>query len=384
MGAAAWVAVLVALRLLVLQPERCGDVSRAEVLASATSAVEWLVRNQASDGRWLYRYDAEDDRDVGGYNNSRHSGVTFSLYAAAAADIPGAMTSADRGSEWLQDQLIPAGGGLAVDSRGSSEVPIGGSALWAVALSERRLLTGDGDYDRELRGLGRFLESQIEQNGAVSERWDRQADRPVFGAYSPFFTGEAYFALARLERLFPGEGWGESADRIGAYLATDRDQAEDRFPPVSDHWAAYGLAETAVRRSLTPVEREYAARLGTIFGPQVRYASQRTESWFTHRTRGRQTLGAGLGTLGEGSMSLWVVSQLDAGSAGLRDAAAARTQCVAWMLVERQVDAGEAAEFDDPLRTSGAWFQFGVTQMDDQQHALSALLGTLPILESAT
>lgn len=383
MGAVAWVAVLAGLRLLVLQPERCGDITIEGVRASATAAVDWLVRNQEPDGRWLYRYDAEADRDLGGYNNSRHSGVTFSLYAAAGAGIPGALASADRASAWLLEELVEAGGGMAVDNRGSVEVPIGGSALWAVALTERRLLTGSDVYDEQLRGLGRFLESQIESNGAVSERWDRSTDQPVVGRYSPFFTGETYFALARLERLFPDEGWGEAADRIGRYLATERDEVEDYFPAVSDHWAAYGLAETAQRRNLTPEELAYLETLGTIFGPQIRYASQRTESWFTHRTRGRQTLGAGLGTLGEGSTNLWLVSRLRPGAEGLEHDAAVRSECVSGMLIERQMDASEAAEFDDPDRVEGAWFQFGVTQMDDQQHALSALLGTLPILEAA-
>jgi hypothetical protein len=60
---------------------------------------------------------------------------------------------------------------------------------------------------------------------------------------------------------------------------------------------------------------------------------------------------------------------------------AERVNCVGAMLVERQVRGDEAAAFGDPDRTAGAWFQFGVTQMDDQQHALSALLGALAVTE---
>ncbi|MGI9608895.1 MAG: hypothetical protein ACR2NL_01235, partial [Acidimicrobiia bacterium] len=257
------------------------------------------------------------------------------------------------------------------------------SALGAIALGERRLITGDNRHDDVLRSLGRFLQSQIEPNGAVAERWNAVADRPVAGIYSPFFTGEAYFALSRLEHLFPGEGWGESADAIGLYLATERDEVEDWFPAVSDHWAAYGLAETAQWRTLTDAEMAYVETLGGIFGPQIRCASQRTESWFTHRTRGRQTLGAGLGTLGEGTTSLWLVTEAESRAAWLADAAAERSLCVAGLLVERQIDDVEAKAFDDPSLVEGAWFQFGVTQMDDQQHPLSALLRTLPILEGA-
>jgi len=383
-AAITWVAVLVALRMLVLQPERCGDVSADEVRASATAAVDWLIVNQLPDGRWLYRYDATADEDLGGYNDSRHSGVTFSLYSAALAEIPGAFESAEAGAEWLVGRLVEAGGGLAMADPGAATVPIGGSALGALALSERRLIAGDDRYDEELRALGRFLQSQVESNGAVAERWNAVTDRPVAGIYSPFFTGEAYFALSRLERLFPGEGWGDSADAIGRYLATARDEVEDWFPAVSDHWAAYGLAETTEWRALTDDEIAYAETLGGIFGPQIRYASQRTESWFTYRTRGRQTLGAGLGTLGEGTTGLWTVAIREPGVAALAEAAAERSACVAGLLVERQIDETEAGAFEDRSRVFGAWFQFGITQMDDQQHPLSALLRTLPILEEAT
>lgn len=383
LGIITWLAVLIPLRLLLLQPERCGNATHAEVTAAATAAVNWLVRNQGPDGTWLYRYDADAGDDLGGYNLSRHAGVTFSLYQAAGADIRGAWEAAERGSRFLAERMIPAGDGAAVDVA-AAEVPIGPSALWVLALGERRLLTGDDEYDEALRSLGGFLVSQIEATGAVSERWDRSEDHLVEGAYSPFFTGEAYFALARLERLFPEEDWDLSADRVGGYLALDRDEAEDRFPAVSDHWASYGLAETAHWRSLTAAEAAYAGTLAGIFGPQIRYESQRTASWYTHRTRGRRTLGAGLGTLGEGSTGLWALSGLEDQVADLEEAAAERSRCVAGMLIERQADPTQAKDFEDPLQVAGAWFQFGVTQMDDQQHALSALLRTLPILDGDT
>ena len=74
--------------------------------------------------------------------------------------------------------------------------------------------------------------------------YDRAREAPVAGEYSKYYTGEAYWALARLHRAFPDEGWGETADRIGAYLATSRDEVEGYWPPIPDHWAAYGQAET--------------------------------------------------------------------------------------------------------------------------------------------
>ena len=95
------------------------------------------------------------------------------------------------------------------------------------------------------------------------------------GEYSKYYTGEAYWALARLHRAFPGEGWGEAADRIGAYLATSRDEVEGHWPPIPDHWAAYGMSETVEfpergRPPLTEDELAYARRQAELFGIQAR------------------------------------------------------------------------------------------------------------------
>ena len=53
----------------------------------------------------------------------------------------------------------------------------------------------------------------------------------------------------------------------------------------------------------------------------------------------------------------------------------------AGMLAARQYTTGEAQEFEDPLHVEGAWFTEGITRMDDQQHALSGLLYSAPIIQ---
>ncbi len=156
--------------------------------------------------------------------------------------MPGASRSADRGTEWALDRLIERDGWTAF--AGEGRVTTGATALLAAGLTIRREATGDTRYDRLLRRLGRFLLAQTEPSGAVLAGYDLTRGAPVPGEYSKYYTGEAYWALARLHRAFPGEGWGEAADRIGAYLAKSRDEAEDHWPPIPDHWAAYGAAET--------------------------------------------------------------------------------------------------------------------------------------------
>ncbi len=55
-----------------------------------------------------------------------------------------------------------------------------------------------------------------------------------------------------------------------------------------------------------------------------------------------------------------------------------------WVPVKgvRQISAEEASGGATASLESGAWFYRGYTQMDDQQHVLSALLAALPVLEA--
>ena len=226
-------------------PERCPTVTTAQMRDSAQAAVGWFARNQHADGSWLYDYNAETNTAKPEYNVVRHAGAVMGLYQAAAAGLPGALDTADRGTAWARDRLTSRDGWTTMFLGG--DIPTGATALLVAGLDVRREATGDRRYDPLLRRLGRFLVAQTEPSGAVLATYDPIRNRPVPGEYSKYYTGEAYWALARLHRTFPDEGWGKVADRIGAYLATRRDKVEGHWPPIEDHWAAYGLSET-VRR----------------------------------------------------------------------------------------------------------------------------------------
>lgn len=375
----AWVAVLGLARGVVALPERCPPATEAQIRAAAGEAVGWFERNQGSDGRWLYRYDRDEDLTDRRSHVVRQAGITLSLYQADAAGLDGALAPADAGVDWLLGETVAHDDWVAV--RRDALAPTGGSALLLAALATRRDATGDARYDDEMAALGRFLVAMTEPSGAVGANWDITARRPVPGDYSVFFTGEAYFALAALDMVDPAGGWGATADRIGRYLATERDAAEDLFPPTSDHWAAYGLAATAAARPLDDDEAAYAERLAGVFSVEVRFESQRTDGGLNRwALRGPRVLGAGLGTIGEGLGALWAVAGVDDRLGSERAAIAERTACVAGMLVDRQVDEVEAGEAGRPGMARGAWFHHGVTQMDDQQHSLSALLLAEPVV----
>jgi small neutral amino acid transporter SnatA (MarC family) len=371
--------------VVVAPPEHCPTVTAEDLRRSSQAAVDWFVRNQETDGSWLYLYDAENDSIPAEYNEVRHAGVTMGLYQAAAAGLPGALRSADRGTEWALDTLLRRDGWAAME--GDGRVTTGATALLAAGLTIRREATGDARYDDVLGELGRFLVAQTEPSGAVLASYDTARGASVPGEYSKYYTGEAYWALGRLHLAFPDEDWDATADRIGAYLATSRDDVEDHWPPIPDHWAAYGAAETVEfpergRPPLTEDEADYARRQAELFGFQARWLAHYHGPWGGVVRGGYEPRGGWYGVVGEALTGWWLTAREDERLADLRGAIAERATCVAGLAIDEQSDAEEAAGAARPERVEGAWFTDGETRMDDQQHALAGLLRTIPIVEA--
>jgi small neutral amino acid transporter SnatA (MarC family) len=368
-------------------PEHCPTPTSAQLREAAVEAVEWFARNQQADGTWLYLYDADTASVSADYNVVRHMGVQLSLYQAAAADIPGAMETAERGLEWTTERVAEADGWSAVVD--GERTPVGATALLVAALAERRIVTNDDQFDELLDRLGSFIVAQTEESGAVLAYYDASSGEPTPGEYSRYYTGEAYWALARLRLLLPEGPWAEAADRIGSYLSTRRDSAEGYWPPLADHWAAYGLAETVAAeeragdRPLTADELAYARRQAGLFGVQVRWVSQQAGPYGVAARGTRVPRGGGYGVIGEALTGLWLVAHADPRLADVRTPLTERVTCIAGLAMDAQVDQSEAAEYREPARVQGAWLIDGETRMDDQQHALSALLRTIPIIQAS-
>jgi hypothetical protein len=380
LGAGATWAVAAVVAVAAAHPEGCSTPTGAEARSAATAAVGWLATNQRADGSFLYRYDRDEAEDLGGYSIVRHAGVLLALAQAEAARIPGAEAPFRAGLDWARDRLVDTGGGVAPVQGAVADT--GAVALLTAALVEWREATGETGHDALLRGLGSFLAARVTAEGAVTALVEVGSGSDVAGSRSPFSTGEAAWALAALHTTFPDEGWDGPARSVLAYLASARDDRERRFPPVSDHWAAYALAEVGVAwgAPLTGAEQDLLRRQAGLFGLQTRYESQRRASGPVRWTRGPMALGAGVGTLGEGLGAVQRLAVVDDAAAELEEAVRDRQRCVAGLLVDRQVMAGDGTAAPDPGRVGGAWFHRGVTQMDDQQHALSALLAAVEVL----
>jgi hypothetical protein len=351
-----------------VHPEDCARPSDDDLTEAAQLAVDWFAANLESDGRFLYRYDRGQAEDLGGYNDTRHAGVIWSLWQAEADGFEGAGETAEAAFGHVEDRLVDTVLGPAFGT-GS-----GSTGLLVAALDERRIATGLTDRDELLVELGHTLAGVVNPDGSVSA--DIHVTDGPTDTRSPFFTGEVMWALARLHLSFPDEGFDAPALSVRRYLIEDRDEVEEPWPPVSDHWGAYAF-ETMDRwpspPEITQAEEDWRSRQLGLFSLQVRYESQR-RGGITRLTRGDIALAAGVGTLGEGLGNHMLQLERNGQRVSDQGALRERADCAAHLLVTRQVTPTDAAPDADPPRTSGAWFRARITQMDDQQHALSALL----------
>lgn len=372
------------LRTFAVPPEHCPVVGVEEARASAAAAATWITRSQGSDGSYVYEYNIAEQRPVPGYNEVRHAGVTMSLYHLATAGETSYLAAADAGLARMIANLDFIDDRAAFKEPAGRPYKTGSSALMLAGLAQRRIATGDGQHDELMRQLGRFLVSMQEANGAMLAFWDPATEAPVPGERSRYYTGEAFWALALLHRVLPGEGWDVPTLKVADYLALERDEAEGiDFAPWADQWAAYGLAEVALWPGASRLRDHhvaYARSLAGRFGLLVRVESRRTGSGFSELARGPMARAAGMGTWGEGLGSLWVLATADPRMADLQEPIAERALCVAGLLVARQHRGVEETRLPAVGDAEGGWFRDNLTRMDDQQHAISALILAWAIL----
>lgn len=367
-AALTWVVGLALMRATLWAPEVCPALTAAEARGHATLAADWIVANQFADGTYRYDFHRERSESSDDYNLVRHAGVTMSLYQLVVAGEDDYLDAADRGTAWMLDSLVAAGDGAVAFTR-SSRAKLGASSLLAVALSQRRLATGEPVHDDTIVALNRFIVGQQRADGSMLNFYDTRTDAPVPGATSVFATGEALWALALAHEAFPDHGFDAHAWPTLDYLSLARDLEEGFLPqPWPDQWAAYSLGEMA-EWGLADHHIAYARRLLERYALLVRFDAQRgtTVGALTH---GPAPRGSGTGTWIEGLAALL---PLAAGDPRLQDVAepvAEALACGAARLAERQVPAGPGT----PPEVAGAWFYDGLTRMDDQQHAASGLL----------
>lgn len=369
-----WAVGAAVMRLTLWAPEVCPPIARSEARLAANQAADWIVVNQRDDGQFLYDFHRGRDEASDDYNLVRHAGVTMSLYQMVRSGEIRYLDAAERGLAWMLERLEPSGGGGRAFTD-SNRAKLGASSLLAVSLAQRRLATADPQHDQLMQDLGRFILEQQRPDGSMLNFHDIDAGEPVPDETSVFATGEALWALALLHELFPQRGFEEPAWLTLDYMATARDRDEDIFPqPWPDQWAAYSLGEMA-EWGLADHHITYARRLLERFAMIVRFDAQRGSAYGSI-THGPAPRGGGVGTWLEGLGALRPLTITDERLADLEAPVEDALACGAGRLAERQVEPGE----DVSEQEAGAWFYDDLTRMDDQQHAASGLLLSLPVL----
>lgn len=358
---ALYAVVAVALRVTVAAPEHCSGPGLDTLRGAATDAVDWLATNQRDDGSFLYELDREGG-DASRYNEVRHAGVLLSLYQAGAVEV------GDRGLDWVVARLRPVERGGTALTSDTSRASVGAAALLTAALVERRVLTHDRSHDALLHDLGRFLVAMQRDDGGFFVSVDSRTGALDTEGTSRYYPGEALWALARLESTFADEPWEVPARKAATFIATRRDEVEHvTAPPLNDHWAAYGFAEMAGWSTVDDDVAHYARLLYGRFALLIRTESAGDGSSIARRTHGPRRRAAALGTWIEGQAALARLAAIDDRVTDLGDRILDSARCGTGVLVHRQDD-------------DGAWYLNDQTRMDDQQHAISGLLGTAALI----
>ena len=378
---ALWGVGAVALRAILVPAQICPKVTSASALEAVQASASWMERVQNKDGSYLYEYNRDSGQVSSDYNAVRHAGVTMSLYLLAASD-PSVLPAADLGLGWMQANLVRHGDWAALHDPYGDRIELGASALMLAGLGQRRIATNDTSHDGLMHELARFILVMQQGDGSFLLAWLPSTGAPDPVERSPYATGEAFWSLTLMHRVFPGEGWDVPSRKVADYISNYRDEVEhQKYPPWADQWAAYGLAEMA-DWPLNDDNVRYARSLAERFGFLMRVESQRRDTSFSDLVHGRQARAAGMGTWLEGLDSLWRLASMEPRMRDMRDKIGERAACGAGLLAERQQTARQAAAWVRPAVIEGAWYTEEVTRMDDQQHALAGLLRSRAILDS--
>ncbi len=379
---ALWVVGATVLRTTLVPAQECPIVDPARAEAAAIASADWIVRALQDDDTYLYEYNRETNTIPDDYNVVRHAGVTMSLYQIVVAGYRQYLAPADRGLDYMERNLYRRDGWAAFKNPDDIDVQLGASALMLAGLTQRRIATNETTYDGLMREVGRYLLVMQRPDGSFLANWSPATGKPDPRVTSKYATGEAFWALAMMHEAFPSEAWDVPTRLVADYLSTRRDEVEDfNYPPWADQWAAYGLAEMG-EWGLNEDNVAYARSLAARFGFLIRVESQRTDSGLSNLIHGRRARAAGMGTWVEALGSLWRLAGAEPRLADLQPDIAERAVCGVGMLQDRQQKIADVRGEQPSGLIEGAWFTNGVTRMDDQQHALSALIRGVAILEA--
>ena len=353
-------------------PEHCP--SRGErATRPPTTPCSGSSATSTPTARWLYEYDAGPTRwPPTTTTSSATPAAMMGLYQAATAGIP---------APWRAPTVARRG------PRTTSSSTTGGPRCRPTA---GRRSGGRRSRRRARRAPAADRRHARRRAAARPRALPRQPDRPTARS-SPSTTRRTCARRSRAARsttparrtgrwpgctgCSPTRGSARSPIASATTWRRERDEVEGHWPPIPDHWVAYGLAETVTvprarsDRPLTAAELAYARRQAGLFGSQVRWVSQQAGPWGSLVRGTTVPRGGGYGVVGEALTGLWRVAEADDRLDDARQPIG-RAGRVHRRAGHRSPGLGRPRGRRAGTRSPhGAWFIDGVTRMDDQQHA---------------
>lgn len=366
----------------------------ASLRAAAIAGGSYLARNQDPEGRFVYKYDASDDEDEGGYNLLRHCGTAMALFQVHAVSGDAAHRDAGlRALQYVRERYV-----LEVDehpgavflregrSTRRGEVKLGALGLGVLAwLAAADAGVELGPEDRALvRGLGQGIVAMQRPSGELAS-YLAYGDDPGSSRRSTYYPGEAMLALSRLSRWTGDASYLDVARRAADFQLGRWTWGgiEIQVPP--DAWGAQALEEIYAAFH-DPRHATYAFRIGdellrTTFPRGADVPPDLVGATFD-LTRLVRT-----GPTSARNEAVVAVARL-ARAMGERERSArylAAATDAAWFGISQQVRPENSFLFRDPQQAMGGVRDSivdGSIRIDGVQHSISGWLGLAALLES--
>lgn len=174
------------------------EISGEVVQRSVEEAARYLVRNQYRNGSFRYELNALTGTDDENYNFPRHAGASFFLARAGnQLGDRGLLRAARRAVAFMAKATLRCGAHACIGE--GEQVDVGASALALLAYVE--LIDGGAtEYREPALELAAFLRTQQRSDGDFQHYYSITEQHPI-DVQVEYYTGEAAFALSRVQRV---------------------------------------------------------------------------------------------------------------------------------------------------------------------------------------
>ena len=196
------------------------NISLKTLLDASETSIEWAMKNQAKDGKFLYYYDAVKDSNIDHehpnmlepkyYNMLRHSGGIIALLHMYSVNPSSKyLISVEKAIDYLLSETIEE----KVETQThayvmcNAKAKLGGSGIALVALMMHYMATQKNDYIKIIEALVRHMLSRIDDNGEMigyyihPDYYEGKAilnptEKEKKELFSFYYPGEALLGLA--------------------------------------------------------------------------------------------------------------------------------------------------------------------------------------------